>query len=344
MAKQIINTGTIANDGTGDTLRIAGTKMNANFTELYGLLGDGDNVSTAASFDPLGLRFNGTNYDTVIQHTEPAASDITISFPNEGGTLVNLASAQTLSNKTFSNSTIDQTLSFLDQSADHQYNLVVSELTADRDITLPVLGANDVFTFNAATQTLTNKTLTSPTLSTPAVLTGILDANGANLVDVSFVASAVNNVNVANAATTNSPKLSSVGTDADINLELEAKGDGVISARSAVRYLSETIISTGQACDPGIGLTRFEAGGAITATIPDPTNQNFVGTIKILVNNNSIASDVTVTPATFVNGTSITIRHRGVVKLMWLDNVQGWFLAEPKIYPSSDADAMWFVT
>ena len=39
MARQTINTGTIANDGTGDTLRTAGTKMNANFAELYSLLG-----------------------------------------------------------------------------------------------------------------------------------------------------------------------------------------------------------------------------------------------------------------------------------------------------------------
>jgi hypothetical protein len=35
MAKQVINLGTIANDGTGDPLRVAFTKINANFTEVY---------------------------------------------------------------------------------------------------------------------------------------------------------------------------------------------------------------------------------------------------------------------------------------------------------------------
>ena len=35
MAKQTINVGTIANDNTGDTLRVSFTKVNANFTELY---------------------------------------------------------------------------------------------------------------------------------------------------------------------------------------------------------------------------------------------------------------------------------------------------------------------
>lgn len=35
MAKEVISTGSAANDGTGDTLRAAGTKINSNFTELY---------------------------------------------------------------------------------------------------------------------------------------------------------------------------------------------------------------------------------------------------------------------------------------------------------------------
>ena len=35
MTKQVINTGTVANDGTGDGLRTAFTKVNSNFDELY---------------------------------------------------------------------------------------------------------------------------------------------------------------------------------------------------------------------------------------------------------------------------------------------------------------------
>lgn len=35
MAKQILNIGTVANDGTGDTIRAGGSKINDNFTELY---------------------------------------------------------------------------------------------------------------------------------------------------------------------------------------------------------------------------------------------------------------------------------------------------------------------
>lgn len=35
MAQQIINIGTVPNDGTGDNMRLGGTKINDNFTELY---------------------------------------------------------------------------------------------------------------------------------------------------------------------------------------------------------------------------------------------------------------------------------------------------------------------
>ena len=37
MAKIVINVGTIPNDGTGEPLREAMIKVNANFTEVYGL-------------------------------------------------------------------------------------------------------------------------------------------------------------------------------------------------------------------------------------------------------------------------------------------------------------------
>ena len=45
MAKLTINLGTNPNDGTGDNLRGGGTKINANFDELYSAVGDGTNLS-----------------------------------------------------------------------------------------------------------------------------------------------------------------------------------------------------------------------------------------------------------------------------------------------------------
>jgi hypothetical protein len=45
MSRVAINTGSVANDGTGDSLRIAGGKINDNFSELYNFLGDGTDLT-----------------------------------------------------------------------------------------------------------------------------------------------------------------------------------------------------------------------------------------------------------------------------------------------------------
>lgn len=42
MAKKTINIGSGANSGNGDPLRVAFSKINDNFTELYALNGSGD--------------------------------------------------------------------------------------------------------------------------------------------------------------------------------------------------------------------------------------------------------------------------------------------------------------
>ena len=48
MAKKIINIGTQANDKSGDSLRVAGGKINDNFQELYHYLGDGTHLTVAS--------------------------------------------------------------------------------------------------------------------------------------------------------------------------------------------------------------------------------------------------------------------------------------------------------
>ena len=49
MAKNLIDVGINLNDGTGDNLRTAGTKINAMFQEVYDVFGDGSNLSNIVS-------------------------------------------------------------------------------------------------------------------------------------------------------------------------------------------------------------------------------------------------------------------------------------------------------
>ena len=72
---------------------------------------------------------------------------------------------------------LPKTLEIQDTSADHQYVLAVNELTADRTVTLPLLTGNDEFTFNAHTQTLTNKRITRRVASTTSDTTAIIDCD-----------------------------------------------------------------------------------------------------------------------------------------------------------------------
>ncbi|MHA1408820.1 MAG: hypothetical protein ACTSQY_00630, partial [Candidatus Odinarchaeia archaeon] len=82
-------------------------------------------------------------------------------------TILSANADQDVQDKTFTaNCTFKDSALFINESGDagNTYQLIPSTLTANRTITLPALAANDVFVFEAQTQTLTNKTLTTPTI------------------------------------------------------------------------------------------------------------------------------------------------------------------------------------
>ena len=64
MTRQNISIGSAANDGTGDTLRQAGTKINANFVEIYQRFGaDSDILMPGITFDSDGIIFEGSSVE-----------------------------------------------------------------------------------------------------------------------------------------------------------------------------------------------------------------------------------------------------------------------------------------
>ena len=103
MTRQNISTGTSANDGTGDTLRSAGTKINANFTELYTFLGgNASTLSTQISLEDSAVVFEGATangFETRLM-AEDATADRLVRIPNADGTLIMDTVTQTITNKT----------------------------------------------------------------------------------------------------------------------------------------------------------------------------------------------------------------------------------------------------
>ena len=180
------------------------------------------NLSNKTLITP-SIQDSGTDHNYNVAVSDLAA-DRTITLPLLTGndTFVFETHTQQLSNKTL------VTPSILDSGTDHSYDIAVSNLAANRTVTLPLLTGNDTFVFEAHTQTLTNKTLTSP-----AIGTSILDTNGNELFLLTATGSAVNEFTIANSATGVGPTLSSTGNDANIDINISPKGTGVISASSS---------------------------------------------------------------------------------------------------------------
>lgn len=75
MAQQTINIGAAPNDGTGDTARVAGGKINANFTELYeavntGFVGDYNDLTNKPTLGTAAALDVGTDPLDVVQLDE----------------------------------------------------------------------------------------------------------------------------------------------------------------------------------------------------------------------------------------------------------------------------------
>ena len=144
--------------------------------------------------------------------TSPVISSITntgtLTLPTSTDTLVGRATTDTLTNKSISltTNTISGTLA--------EFNTALSD---------------DNFVSLTGTETLTNKTLTSPKIGT-----SVLDTNGNELLLLTATASAVNELTLANAATTGRPTISATGTDTNIGIAITPKGTGTILVGNSI--------------------------------------------------------------------------------------------------------------
>ena len=87
--------------------------------------------------------------------------------------------------------TIPKTTEIQDTTGDHQYVLAVSELTADRTITLPLLIGNDDFVFEDHTQTMTNKRITKRITSITSSATPTVNTDNCDAVTITALAAAI---------------------------------------------------------------------------------------------------------------------------------------------------------
>jgi len=203
MAYQALGLGSSANDGTGDDLRTGGDKINDNFVEIYTKLGNGSTLTS----------------DTVAL----------------------LTATQTLTNKTLTSPTVsgltlsDASIVLEGATADaSETTITVTDPTADRTITIP--DATGTVSLVTGTETLTNKTLTAPKFADGGF---IADANGAESLIFQTTASAVNEIEITNAATggsavaaTSTAPIIGASGETNVDLALLPKGTGHVTIRS----------------------------------------------------------------------------------------------------------------
>ena len=325
MTKQVLNRGTIANDGTGDTLRTASQKINENFDELYEYLGGNTNgtLSTQIGIENDAIVFEGTSTDDfeVRLKAANATADRILTLPNASGDFVLTTATQTLTNKTITSPTISG-LTITDGGSNHEYSLVPADIAANRNINLPLLTDSDEFTFNTHAQTLYNKTLIEPVITGSTRISENIKGTDGNVIVALNNQGGANQVEIMNATSSSNPRLSSIGTDTNIGLQLHAKGTGAVSIESKLVLNTSAITSSGDTMTLGapISYLNFGTGASNTAVLPDGLQD---GEVKYLVNINT--ASVTVS----YNGSgSIVLPSGASVHLVYtkVGAIQDWFV------------------
>lgn len=235
MAQQLINIGTAANDGTGDSLRAAGGKINSNFTELYGRTAYTLPIATNATLGGVKvgdtLQINASTGVLSLNASLDNLTDVTITAPVLNNQVIKFDGNKWI------NSTIPTVPSLLDDLTD----VVISSPANNQ-----VLKYNGTEWINAAAPAgatnldgLTDVTLTSSTNGQ------VLKYNGAQWVNAQAFDQILNTTNQVEFVTTTADEfiLGGSGTptlESETDIYLSAVGKVKIITKSPFKLASMT--------------------------------------------------------------------------------------------------------
>ena len=181
MAKQSINIGSSANDGTGTTIRAGGDLINDNFNEIYTYLGDGTNLnsslftivdeSSSESAINIGERLGITGGTNITTATSGDSINITLNSSITGITSMQVGTLTTSSGNLLVNPATQILEVRGSGSTEGQIQLncrvnshgqkIIAQPHSEgvtNEMLLPK-GGNSTLVSEIATQTLTNKTI-----------------------------------------------------------------------------------------------------------------------------------------------------------------------------------------
>jgi hypothetical protein len=200
-----------------------------------------------------------------------------ITFNTTGLTSITLPTSGTILTENSLSTPTLTTPKINDTSSDHTYNFAVSELTANRTITLPLLTNNDTFVFEAHTQTLTNKTLTSPTINggTHTAITSLgIRSTGTGAFDLTLA-----NTENLTAARTLTLKLNDADRTVDIAGNLTLANNFTTSGNAALTLTLSSATAT-NATFPTTGNITLAYQGGTLAQFAATTSAQLAGVIS----------------------------------------------------------------
>jgi hypothetical protein len=150
----------------------------------------------------------------------------------------------------------------------------------------------------SSSQTLNNKTLNDPYIGL------ILDlADGNNILSLSGVASAVNYINIVNNITANAPRIEAVGDDANIDLLLNAKGNGDV-------LVGNTFEAPGAVKTPAIWSTTNAAAVLKITGVASAFNE-------LTISNAATGNDVVISTTGIDANVDLDIQPKGTGRLLY---------------------------
>lgn len=181
MAYQSLGLGTSANDGTGDSLRTGGDKINDNFVEIYTLLGDGSTLTT----DTVTLNTATqtlTNKTITGTFTGDITGDVTGNVSSTSGNIELDAATHVV--EVMGGGSDSGGIKLNCEANSHGQTIVAQPHSegVTNTLTLPA-GSDQELVGTTDTQTLTNKTLTAPTITGSGAIAGVFTGDLTGNVD-----------------------------------------------------------------------------------------------------------------------------------------------------------------
>lgn len=333
MTRQNISTGTNANDGTGDTLRSAGTKINNNFVELYQAFGtDSGTLGAGVTFDSAKVIFAGTTNTTTLTRLQPG-TNVTIKLGDSNGevvtigddNIVNLVDSTGAASKIYFANVFDSATGFGALPSAATYHGMFAHVHDSGRALFSHAGA-----WHKLLDSDTFSSITALKLINPRIDTHVFDATG-NFEILNFdniSGSPVNNVKISNATTGNNPTITSEGGDTNVGLTISAKNNGPVTLDGTLVYNAQVLTAgSDSALDSNSNFYLLNTASVRSYKLH---NGATTGEVKRIVNRRTTDTTIEVNSnkLTTLNGdfSQMTIKTPMIVTCIW-DNVGSqWFV------------------